>query len=83
VLQLLITVFKYKHNLRAEKYIFKIVKNLVSLMNTIHLFRVYLTDKYWTRQETLAKDKHSNLLQTFANYGCKKFYSIGPRFFGK
>jgi len=24
-------------------------------------------------------NKHSRLLQTFVNYGCKKFYNIGPR----
>jgi hypothetical protein len=83
VLRLLITVFKYKHNLQSEKYIFKIVKNVVSFMNNIHLFRVDLTGKYWTRLETLARDKHSSLLRTFANYGREKFHSIGPRVFGK
>jgi hypothetical protein len=24
-------------------------------------------------------NKHSSLLRTFVNYGCKKFYNIGPR----
>ncbi len=28
--------------------------------------------------ERLAKDKHSSLLQTFANYGRKKLYNAGP-----
>jgi len=23
-------------------------------------------------------DKHYSLLQTFVNYGCKKFYNFGP-----
>jgi hypothetical protein len=27
---------------------------------------------------TLTYDKHSNLLQTLVNYGCRKFYNIGP-----
>ncbi len=27
----------------------------------------------------LARDKHSSLLWKFVNYGCKKFYKIGPR----
>jgi hypothetical protein len=27
--------------------------------------------------EKLAKDKHSSLLRTLVNYGCKKFYDIG------
>ncbi len=80
MLRLLITVFKYKHNLQSEKYTFKIAKNLVSLMNTIHLLKVYLTGKHLTRQETLAKDKHSSLLRTFANYGREKFHNIGPSF---
>jgi hypothetical protein len=31
-----------------------------------------------TRLKRLAFDKHSNLLQTFVNYGRKKFYNIGP-----
>jgi hypothetical protein len=32
-----------------------------------------LTSKHQT-----ASDKHSNLLQTFVNYGREKFYIIGP-----
>jgi hypothetical protein len=27
--------------------------------------------------ERLAREKHSNLLQKFLTYGCKKFYNIG------
>jgi hypothetical protein len=29
--------------------------------------------------EILEKDRHSSLLQTFVNYGRKKFYNIGAR----
>ncbi len=36
-----------------------------------------LNHKQQTKQEKIAKDKHSSLLQTFVNYGCKKFYNIG------
>ncbi len=32
--------------------------------------------KHFTRQERLAKDKHSGLLQKFVNYGHEKFYSF-------
>jgi hypothetical protein len=28
--------------------------------------------------ESLARDKHSSLLQNYVNYSCKKFYSAGP-----
>jgi hypothetical protein len=31
-----------------------------------------------TSLERLARDKHSNLLPKIVNYGCKKFYKIGP-----
>jgi hypothetical protein len=31
-----------------------------------------------TRLEKLARDKHSDSLQKFINYGQKKFYKIGP-----
>jgi hypothetical protein len=31
-----------------------------------------LTQKYQTRLERLARDKHSRLLQTFVNYSCKQ-----------
>jgi hypothetical protein len=37
-----------------------------------------LTHKYYTRQEKLARDKHSSLLQKSVNYGRKKFYGKGP-----
>jgi hypothetical protein len=30
--------------------------------------------------ERLASDKRSNALQKFVNYGCKKFYNIGPSY---
>jgi hypothetical protein len=33
---------------------------------------------YITRLESLAKDKHASLLQALVNYGCKKFFNIGP-----
>ncbi len=29
-------------------------------------------------RKMLASDKHSSFLQTFVNYGHKKFYNIGP-----
>jgi len=34
--------------------------------------------KHYTRLEKPAKDKHSSLLRTFENYGCKKFDNTGP-----
>ncbi len=34
--------------------------------------------KLQTRLERPARDKHSNLLQTFVNDGCKKLNNIGP-----
>ncbi len=34
--------------------------------------------EHWTRLERLAKNKHSNLLQKYVNYVCKKVYSTGP-----
>ncbi len=37
-----------------------------------------LTRKFQTRLERLARDKNSSLLQKSVNYGCKKFYRIGP-----
>ncbi len=37
-----------------------------------------LTHKHFTRLERLARDKHSTLLSTFVNYGCKKLNNIGP-----
>jgi hypothetical protein len=36
-----------------------------------------LSDKDYTRLESISKDKHSSLMQTCLNYGCKKFYEIG------
>ncbi len=37
------------------------------------------TLKHYSRLKRLAtRDKLSSLLQTFVNYGCKKFYNIGP-----
>ncbi len=39
-----------------------------------------LTHKHQTRQERLAKDKPSSLLQKFVNYGRRKFSNIGHRF---
>ncbi len=38
-----------------------------------------ITRKHKTRLERLARDKRSCLLQKLINYGCKKFYNIGPR----
>ncbi len=38
-----------------------------------------LACKHWTRQERLAREKHSSLLQTSINYDSEKFYSTGPR----
>ncbi len=35
--------------------------------------------KHYSRLGRLARDKHDSLLQTFVNYGCKKFHKIGPR----
>jgi hypothetical protein len=35
------------------------------------------THKHYTILETLAKDRHSSLLQKFVTYGRKKFYKIG------
>ncbi len=37
-----------------------------------------LTNKYLTRLERFAKDKHSTLLRIFKNYDRKKFYNISP-----
>ncbi len=34
--------------------------------------------KYWTRLESLTRDKHSSLLRKSVNYGRKKFHNIGP-----
>jgi hypothetical protein len=42
-----------------------------------------LTRKHSTRLERLAKEKDSNLLQRFINYGRKKFYNIGFRSVGR
>jgi hypothetical protein len=39
-----------------------------------------LTHKYRTRLERLARDKLYSLLRAFANYGCRMFYNIRPRF---
>jgi hypothetical protein len=36
-----------------------------------------LTCKYYIRLERSARDKHTSLLRSFINYGCKKFYNIG------
>jgi len=33
----------------------------------------------WPSQLIDRADKHSCLLRMFVNYGCKKFYNIGPR----
>jgi hypothetical protein len=38
-----------------------------------------LTSKHWTRQERLARDKHSSLLRKSVNYGRNKFYDTGPQ----
>jgi hypothetical protein len=38
-----------------------------------------LTHNHWTRQENLAKAKHSSLLRTFENYGGKNFYNVDTR----
>ncbi len=37
-----------------------------------------LIHKHYTRLERPARDKHSSLVQTFVNYGRKKFYKVGP-----
>ncbi len=37
-----------------------------------------LTRKYQTRLKKLAMDKLSSLLRKWVNYGCEKFYTIGP-----
>ncbi len=37
-----------------------------------------LTGKNYTNMEMLARDKHSSLLRTFVNYGCKSFITLGP-----
>ncbi len=37
-----------------------------------------LTIKYKTKLESPARGKHSRILETFVNYGCKMFYNIGP-----
>ncbi len=39
-----------------------------------------LTHKHQTRLESLDRDKHSSLLLTFVNYGCKKFWAPGDVF---
>ncbi len=36
-----------------------------------------LACKYYTKLESIAKGKHSSLLETFANYGRKKSYCTG------
>ncbi len=43
-------------------------------------YRVFsgFTHKYQTRQEMLVRDKYSNLLRTFLNYGRKPFYNFRP-----
>ncbi len=33
----------------------------------------------YARLKRLARNKHSSLKRTLANYGCKKFHNIGPR----
>jgi hypothetical protein len=38
-----------------------------------------LTQKLYIRLESSKRGKHSSLLQTFVNYGRKKFSKIGPR----
>ncbi len=37
-----------------------------------------LTHKDQTRMKNLARDKHSNLLRTFVNFGRKSFMTLGP-----
>jgi hypothetical protein len=37
-----------------------------------------LTRKHYTRLESLARDKHYNLLQKFVNYS-SDFYNMGPK----
>jgi hypothetical protein len=37
-----------------------------------------LFHKHSTRLERLARDKHTSLLRTFANYGRKSFVTLGP-----
>ncbi len=39
----------------------------------------FFKNRHYIRLERLAMDKHSSLLRTILNYGCKKFYNIGPR----
>jgi hypothetical protein len=34
--------------------------------------------KHQTRLESLARDKHTSLLQKFVNYGQKRFITLGP-----
>jgi hypothetical protein len=38
----------------------------------------FLPYPHLTRLEKLAKEKHSNLLQKFVNYGQKVFITLGP-----
>ncbi len=38
----------------------------------------YLTRKQQTRLESIGRGKYSSLLQTFVNYGHKRFTTLGP-----
>ncbi len=40
-------------------------------------YRLGLTYKHWTGLGGPARDKHSNIMKTFANCGRKMFYNIG------
>jgi len=37
-----------------------------------------LTHQHETKLERPARDKHSSLLDTFVNYRCKRFMTLGP-----
>jgi len=55
-------------------------KSLRSFMCST-LGRLHPFSQTLARLERLASDKRSSLLQIFVNYGRKKTYNIGPRFF--
>ncbi len=49
----------------------KLLKNVIQVGSDFKF-------KLQTRLERPTRDKHSNLLQTFVNDGCKKLNNIGP-----
>ena len=42
------------------------------------MLSVFMLNVVAPKMESLARDKHSSLLQKYVNYGRKMFYSTGP-----